>query len=947
MEDSWFWDSEKSPSSASSKDNENSSAHNLTSVSLLDDDKHAATGVVEKLRRTIDEKNDEIKRLNAEAIEQRECVERLRNENNEINLQIEQLDQQHSDAVDRVLTVKNDLQKQCQRLESDSAAMRADHIVAKAQFEELTQQHADLLRINEELIVKYDLVEANCAKALQDNANMADEKNLVRAELERRMIEISELTLALEEKEREAIEKFEIVEMEKEKMMASASADAELLGDEQKMTSSADDRCDSSASMVSVEEQLMQLRTESDALVEELKIAREATRKAEDLKSSYEALNADKASILGELEQLQLAHSTLQKSHVSLKRVNKELEIELNANNNKHQQEVSALDRKCSDLSTQLDKLRSHVEALKEQNESQLSMASELAEVKDAYAALKTEASDLENRLVQENVIVQKQVLDLQSELDSRQSDAAHSANASIALAELRAILSQQMNYTSPVPGNNAVKPFITEFVRSMKSTYQKLQENEFNREDLMKQFESVNGEKANMLQEIERLKMELNHFETEVGELMKNNEILLVELENVKAGKLEPISEHNEDSIVDLEKQLEDVSVLNQSLEDEYKNLRFKMDEKEEEKYELIEKLEATELQYAEQAELIDKLKQQIVDLDAEKSNILFELNEYKTDNVSSVADSDELRAKVEQQAAEIIDLRQEFDEMLSQNAQVNKYLQMQEKEVLAKSDELTKALETTAELEARLATCKCNAEPQIDAEEMVKCREELKDFQNRFDDKLHEMSMLEQQCQAQEVRIADLQSTVNRLESQSSTDVSAQYTNQIDVLNREKQELIAAVQQKHNESVEYHAQIQQLNQMLNVAAVQKQQQQNVPCQHCHELSEQLKVQSAEVAKVNDQITFLREKSDILMGNLMTEQNNQKMLSQEKIDLVEEKQTMSKELTRLREHLIELENAHTAEMVELQNDMEQTKQQMTSMQEEAKKSSTAYTSAR
>lgn len=890
MEDSWFWDSEKSPSSASSKDNEHSSTHNLTSVSLLDDDKHEATGIVEKLRRTIDEKNDEIKRLNVDAVEHHESIERLRNENNEINLQIEQLDQQHSDAVERVLTVKNELQIKCQQLENDLAAMRVDHIVVRTQLEELTQQQADLLRSNEELIAKYDQVEASYVKALQDNANITDEKDLIRAELERRMIEISELTLALEEKEREAIEKFEIVEMEKDRMLASASNDNESTADEhQRMILSTDDgkdRCDSSASMVSVEEQLMQLRTESDALVEELKIAREATSKAEDLKISYEALNAEKAAL-----------------------------------------------------------------------------ETELTEMKEAYKTLKVEASDLENRLLQENMMFQKQVIDLQSELDSRKND-ANSSNThdSITLNELRSILSQQMNYTSAAATNISIKQFVKDFIRSIKATYQKLQEIEVNRDDLMKQFESVSGEKAVLQQENERLKLELAHFETEVAELMKNNEILLVELENVKAGKLEPISEHNEDSIVDLEKQLEDVSTLNQSLEDEYKNLRLKMDEKEEEKYELIEKLEAVELQYADQADKIDELKQQLKELETEKSIILFELNEYKTDNVK---DSDENKARVSQQEMELIDLRQRLDELVAQNAQLNKYLQLQENEMQCKLQDLEQAHEKISKFEDLQSKCSCNDRPPIDADTIANQQEVLQGLKSTLDVKLNEISILEEKlrdrddlCQSQEAKIADLESTISRLEiaaaDQTSSEVVAQLNDKITVLNREKQELIAAVQQKHNENVDYHNQIQQLNQMLNremsnLSAMQQQyqQQQNVPCQKCNESSEQLKLAMAEALKLNDQITFLREKSDILMGNLMTEQNNQKILSQEKIDLLEEKQTLSKELTRLREHLIEMENGHTAEMVELQNAIDQTKQQMASMQEEAKKSSTAYTSAR
>lgn len=906
---------------------------------------------MEKLRRTIDEKNDEIQRISVELTTQREQINQLNNENSEVNLQIEQLDQQHSDAIDGLLCVKKNLQAKCENLEADLAEVRANQILAAVKFERLALDHDNLLQSNEELVTKYDQVEQSYVKSVQDHVNLAGEKNLLRAELEKRMLEISDLTLALEEKEREAIEKFEIVEMEKEKLVheqQAAQADSDHCDDSGKMSASDEikDRCDSSASMVSVEEQLMQLRSESDTLVEELKIAREATRKAEDLKVSYEALNAEKENLQSEFEGLRNENSSL-KTQLDLLRSDYEaLNADFEATKSVNDEEIAAMQTQCRDIQAKLEQIRIENESLNKQNESRTAVEEELEKVREAYTTLKTEAGDLESRLLQENMMSQKQVIDLQSVLNSRNTEGSTSDDT-ISMAELRSILVKQMNY-APAVTNIHIKPFIKEFLRSVKSTYQQLQDIESNREDLMKQFEVLSGEKAKLQKETETLKADLHHFETEVAELMKNNEILLVELENVKAGKLEPISEQNEDSIVDLEKQLEDVSVLNQSLEDEYKNLRRKMDEKEEEKYELIEKLEELEAQFDEQTEKMDELKKHIEDLETEKSNILFELNEFKTDD-SKVA---------EQTEADLNKLHKQLETLETENFDLSGQLVNHKDELGDKLQALNEAHEQIQYLKETLSKCSCKDGPSIDPALAETLRHELQATRESLEVKSQALANIQSELAQErekhrslEEQIAGLNQTIVDLQQTTTpADENAKLNETIAILTHEKQELISAVQQKHNESVEYHTQIQQLNQLISgqmqsLAAAQ--QQQNVPCPNCPVLTEQLKTAVADASKVNDQIVFLREKSDILLANLMTEQNNQKVLAQEKIDLIEEKQTLTRDLNRLREHLMEMENAHTAEMVELQSIVDQTKQQMTSMLDEAKKSSTAYTSAR
>lgn len=129
----------------------------------------------------------------------------------------------------------------------------------------------------------------------------------------------------------------------------------------------------------------------------------------------------------------------------------------------------------------------------------------------------------------------------------------------------------------------------------------------------------------------------------------------------------------------------------------------------------------------------------------------------------------------------------------------------------------------------------------------------------------------------------------------------------------------------------------------------------QNFVCNNCETLTKKLETleqnlksaASHESEKINDQMHFLREKADILTANLLTEQNNQKLLQTEKIQLIEKNQNLTKDLERLRQHLLENEEGHTQEVMQLQKTIDESKQRLADMEDQVKQSSTAYTSAK
>jgi thyroid receptor-interacting protein 11 len=150
-----------------------------------------------------------------------------------------------------------------------------------------------------------------------------------------------------------------------------------------------------------------------------------------------------------------------------------------------------------------------------------------------------------------------------------------------------------------------------------------------------------------------------------------------------------------------------------------------------------------------------------------------------------------------------------------------------------------------------------------------------------------------------------------------------------QLTAMTAEKENLIALVTTKHNENVQYHNEIVRLTQLLQQEA---------------QKAESTQSEAAEA--LNDQVKFLREKSDLLAASLLQEQNSLRLLQQERNDAVELNSTLNKDIERLRQHLLEVADAYTYEQVSLQKQVEEYKGKLMAIEAEAKQSATAYTSA-
>lgn len=498
---------------------------------------------------------------------------------------------------------------------------------------------------------------------------------------------------------------------------------------------------------------------------------------------------------------------------------------------------------------------------------------------------------------------------------------------------------------------------FIESFGKWVASTSAKIREMDFEMSKLIDENKLIKDEVAKQANEREALKSELVNYEVECSELMKNNNILIADLECLKGGgKLETIMENDdEENIVVLEKQLEDSNSLNQCLEDEFHSIRSKLEATMVERTDYFDEIQQLKNQLADNMSRCKDYQQEIENLENEKSNYLFELNELKSEEERNILQKElkiykerevELMEKLDELLREHEELRtshQAMEKMTSNQIQdlstsQNKAVEANEKLLGEKDNQLMEAL---AELERlRVGTDELKvledakkdllAQLEQTEEALSTVQREKKSLEVRCDElvKLNDAN-LENLKKSNEL-VQDLQQKL--LESTTADELNARIKSledAFDALSKEKENLIALVTTKHNENVQYHNEIIRLNQLLQQEA------QKAESSHA-ELLEPLK----------DQIKFLREKCDLLAQNLLQEQTNFRLLQQEKNDAVEMNNTLNKDIERLRQHLLEVADAYTFEQVSLQKQVEEYKSKLMAIESEAKQSATAYTSA-
>lgn len=699
-----------------------------------------------------------------------EKLNQITAENKELNSNIEELDKQHDIAVERILGMKNDVQNKYGKL--------------KEEFDEILEN-------NKETYVK----EKN--KWKKENEKVLEDSSI----LERKFKELERIVEVVSIEKRKVEEDYNVLqesELELRRELSKNKISQEVINTE-----------------FDFDQKIEVLKVENKKIIEDFVVLEEDNlnlqREFSVLKKQNENISVEKTKIQEDFTSLQEADLLLQRDFEKVKTEKLLIESEFTDFKNQKETEnyVEKVEAEMKNVAETKKVLEENLQKL--QNEL-TSMQDKLTQNEIAY---KNRVQDLESQNNSMHVELQKQVIDLQSSLNNKMIEGNSTTGVSFDL--VKDLLRNYMNYEGKSVDD---KHYLEDFLKSIRDLPAKVELLEKKWSSSSKEISNLSEINSKILHEKETVQADLMHYEIECSELMKNNEILLNEIDNLKCGKLETIHENSEDSLVILEKQLEDCSNLNQSLEDEYLEVSQKIEFIENEKLDMRNKISVLEKDLDEKNLILKEFQEQIQNLKIEKSNLIFEVNELKSDAENRLEENQNL--------------------------------------------------------------------------------------------------------------IENLPSNLELLDLNQS----------IDSLTNEKNNLINLVTLKHNESVQYHQEIQRLNQLLH-------QQSQTNCEKCIQLEEEISSLRINGEKMSDQITFLREKSDILTTNLITEQNHQKILNLDKHELNEQKNSLIKDLDRLRLHLIEVEQAHTEETVLLQKSIDDNQSKLLMIEEDVKKSSTAYTSAR
>ncbi|KAK0161833.1 hypothetical protein PV327_008245 [Microctonus hyperodae] len=191
---------------------------------------------------------------------------------------------------------------------------------------------------------------------------------------------------------------------------------------------------------------------------------------------------------------------------------------------------------------------------------------------------------------------------------------------------------------------------------------------------------------------------------------------------------------------------------------------------------------------------------------------------------------------------------------------------------------------------------------------------------------------------------------------------------------LNVERDELVKLVQVKHNESLQYHAEIQRMTQLFNeqasalqTAVAERESYENLLKQkeadilwaqnELQVVRQRLKnfeesMNHGETCNIVEhsiqisQVAVLNEKCNAMEAALIKEQSNNRILQSQLTDSQQRDSAAAKELERLRTHLVEMEENYTEEALLIEQSKKELETKLLQAEETLKNSSTVYTSA-
>ncbi|XP_015185314.1 PREDICTED: thyroid receptor-interacting protein 11-like isoform X2 [Polistes dominula] len=912
----------------------------------------------------------------------------LQDENKNLNNSLEELDRQHAQFIEELLTLKKENEKKHQCLQNAYEQLYVEHNQAESKVLELQNKLSMMEKNNKCHLEKAEKnvqteeddnekneTKINDKEEYVDNGNGND--NLL-YELEQKVKDILKNSCIEMNDTNESI--FETIA----KQYVEVNWKKDVL--ERKVTEITRNLNENTEMRDNLQLECEDMQAHIDSLLLEIQhLKSNLPSIPEASEERVASLETETESLQEEVNKLRQENDKLKKLHVTDSIRNFENGLSINSNENlfdetKVQKVTMMNDGYCNIFKNDEDS----VEDLKRRL---LEFSNETSELRTSLEKYKETIEEL--RLGKENI--------------------AHELKASVcSMEELERELKVTLNIKNELERENS----------------NLIKENEQYQADLIKLKATADDSKRvendlleQLREELKKVNIERNHLEYDLFNMREKLDNTLHEA-NLRQDLIAELTQENEKFVkenaslldqlaatqVESQEKIELLNTEKSLLEEEQSELRAELSKYEMTNDSIKSQLEISEKEIrdlnAENMHYVAKLRNKLVEMKElqEKFNEKASVNELLQNKLMETeVELNNLRLKEKEITEKELNLMQsrlmetesELNDLRLKNKEDQNEIAILKKTITDLNDQIRLFEEKSRHLESPTKENDFEREIQkfVDSlEEKNQQNEELKDINNKLRTEIAEIkNQLESNKENVSMAKETIESLSNLIKEKDNEIESLKMSNQVNAvdskdflnLKNERDELVKLVQIKHTESLQYHSEVKRLSVLLTEQMYQAQElrnnismeQNNIANllndkdQELAETKNELKmkmerlensqnVDNGEICKIASHLNqlqemdILKDKCDALEAALIQEQSNNRMLQNQYDESQSKLMNSAKEIDRLRTHLIAIENSYTEETLRVEDMRKELEIKLLQTEEKLKNSSTVYTSA-
>ncbi|CAB3236611.1 unnamed protein product [Arctia plantaginis] len=685
------------------------------------------------------------------------------------------------------------------------------------------------------------------------------------------------------------------------------------------------------------------------------------------IEKELEEVRTEKISLKESLNDLRHKYTTMLSEFEMCKNQTKEVE----------ELEKSAKDKESDMLKksiNEVDDLKKHVQSANAKNE-QLSI--DIHVLENDKELLKKQVADLKHSLEEKSVAykeleslkssLEEKVYDFESQVDGILHHERDVNNTRALLEEKVALLERELislNNTSKMPELEIIVTEKNLLAVQNSTLYEEIAQLKKQIKNLKRNHQALSKENSELKSNNEEEIKSYQHTIEQLNTKLIEQDVLSKEIIRLKAENQQIL--HRK---VQLEAELSATDYKIVNLEQEFEKLVADLNEKDT----LIDGLNSS---LTKNQATLSNTNQIVIDLENSLSVKNEELNRISTTlqdvshklndsaSISNVSQEElkKLQNEKEEDSKRITSLN---DEIQAKNTQISTLsLRLEELEndcsknqtaVDNKDKEIKELRQSIVEL-----TDKVNTKENITQEDYVKMAQEREML-------IAQLSEYRDALFLKERSLEEFKEKHEQLEQMKN-----EFKTLVDKATTEKSELINLINLKHNESLQYHNEIQRLNGVIleqrdefkKIIEDKDKHIQNSTesCVNCDNLKVTLKEKDeiiitlnlkaseydkmkAELASTGEAAAHLKERCENLDKSLAIQLEAVRTLTTQNAQLSEQGQNAEKELERLRRHLVETEENYTQELMASEQKLTECQSRLHQVEERAKQTSTVYTS--